>query len=395
MNTTDDLRAALRYPSAPTTPDTAEMIAKARRQRANRRALAGSGVVAVAVAATLVVVNALAPAGGPGSGPPIAGESPSLGSDPETPPLVGGAPNTVLVAAAAPLAPEAPARFDPLRRTLHVGWIPTGLSGQQAEITPWQQSFAAKDDDYVNGGPDIGLVVTVLAKGRPVTDLPSGALGLPREAVAQPTKSVNGGEAQCLTDPYVAGSCSAILWRYAPDGWARVSYAGSAGPTPEQAAAVARRVAESVTVTMRGDRVRLPFGFVGGLAGMTAASSLVNVQHAGTTGIHGESWTARVELIPHGTAVQPGNGPQGLLVEAMFKPGDPTGRIERDGAPNTTVHGHPAWLRGDGQALIVWGESNTRATVSFTDGGGDALAAYDQVRLLADPSDPASWKGVG
>ena len=70
--------------------------------------------------------------------------------------LAGGPPPAVLVARAAP-EPEAPAEFDPLTRTLAVGWLPEGLDGGRTSVDAHQQHFGAPDDAYVNGGPDIGL----------------------------------------------------------------------------------------------------------------------------------------------------------------------------------------------------------------------------------------------
>ncbi|MEU8263173.1 hypothetical protein AB0C02_21400 [Micromonospora sp. NPDC048999] len=388
MNTVDDLRTALRYPAQSATPDAAGMISKGRRRRAARRAVAGAAVVAVATGAGMVGV--LQPQSGPDrtAAPPIVGAPPIAGAAP----ITGVAPDAVLVAATAPLATEAPRRFDPLRRTLNVGWIPSGLNGQGAEITPWQQTFGSQDAAWVNGGPDIGLVVTVLAKGRPVTDFTSGALGLPREPVAKPTEPINGGAAECLTDPAVPGSCSAIRWRYAPDAWARVSYAGSAGATPEQAAAVARRVAESVTLT-DGEVVRMPFRLKGNLADMTVAQTLVSINDT-PGGMYGEAWSATVDLVPAGTTLVQQYGYQGLVVDAMFVPGDPSGRIERDQKPNTTVNGHPAWLQADRAAVVVWGAGDTRSMAEYSNRDGDALAAYANVELLPDPADPANWPPV-
>ncbi|MEV6967451.1 hypothetical protein AB0M47_20335 [Hamadaea sp. NPDC051192] len=375
MKTTDDLRAALSYASPSSTPDTIGMIAKGRRIRAARRAVAG--FAAVTVAAAVGLFTALQP----GSGP-----------DQPVPPVAGGAPNPVLVAAYSSMATEAPVKFDPLRRTLNVGWIPAGLGAQYAEITPWEQTFGGHDAAYVNGGPDIGLVVTVLARKRPVTDFSDGALGLPRFAVAKPTEPVNGAAAECLTDPKVPGSCPAIRWQYAPDAWARVSYAGSAGATPAQAAAVARRVAESVTLT-KDQTVRMPFTLSGKLAGMTVTRT--STQIYSTAGNHGEAWSATVQLAPAGTVVKPTDDllQVGLFVDVMLVPGDPSGRIkDRDGQPNTTVNGHPAWRAADGTAVIVFGASGTRSAVGYPDGHGDATAAYADVALLAHPADPSAWQ---
>lgn len=375
MNTTEDLRRALRYTGEPSTLDTAAIIATGRRRRTAKRLLGGTGLTAVAVVAALGAMTALQPT----DGPPVT-----------EPPLAGAVPEAVLVASTSAMAAtEAPEQFDPLLRTLSLGWIPAGMAGQQAEITPWYQTFSVGDPAWVNGGPDLGLSVTLLAKGRPLSDLLGGAPGLPSEPVVVPTDPINGGEAECLTDPSIPGSCSAIRWRYAPDAWARVNFAGSAVNTPEEAAAVARRVAESVVLT-EGEPVRIPFALNGDLAELAAARTIVSVEPSA-----GRAWSASIELVPSGTVVQPQFGPQeqSLVIGASHDPGDPSGRIPRDDAPNTTVGGIPGWLSANGGALIVWGVSAARVFVEDTI-GGDALAAYANVALLPDPSDPAGWPPV-
>lgn len=248
------------------------------------------------------------------------------------------------------------------------------------------------DDDSLNhdhGAYSAGRLAVCVPVKRGRSGRPDQS---PRFAVAKPTEPVNGAAADCLTDPKVPGSCSAIRWQYAPDAWARVSYAGSAGATPAQAAAVARRVAESVTLT-KDQAVRMPFTLSGKLAGMTVTRT--STQIYSTAGNHGEAWSATVQLGPAGTVVKPADDLQqlGLFVDVMLVPGDPSGRIkDRDGQPNTTVNGHPAWRAADGAAVIVFGASGTRSAVGYPDGHGDALAAYADVALLAHPADPSAWQ---
>jgi len=368
VKTVDDLREALDYPFDAPAPDTMAIIAGARRRRVARRALVGSGLACVAGGVAVAILVNGAPS------------RHDLGPDP-----TGEAPNPVLVAATSPLTRTVPDRFDPLTRTLSIGWVPAGLIDQQAEITPWSQTYSGFDASHVNGGPDVGLVVEVLAKGRPVSDLSDGALGLPPFAVSHPTEPVNGQPAECLSPPEAPRSCPAIRWQYAPESWARVSYAGSAAG----ADTVARRVAEAVSLTA-GEPVRLPFTLSGAPAAMTAARTRVDIYRNGSTGMSGERWSASIDLV---SDLQTG-GPGRLSIETMQRPDDPSGRTGRDTAPNTTVAGHPAWRQSDGAALVVWGISGTRTVVGFRDQPGDAETTFTDVHVLPSPDDPAHWAAV-
>jgi hypothetical protein len=385
MRTVDDLRTALRVPAEAAHPDAGAIIRRARRRRATRRAVAGGSALAVVTA--LAVTAALVPRP---PAPPEAGPRPPTGSGGSG--AVGAAPDPVLVAALARFDPpvEAPSRFDPLVRTLHVGWIPPGLGSQSAGTSPWEQTYAGFDRTYVNGGPDVGLVVTILARGRPLGDLSDGALGLPLDAVARPTDPIHGRPAECLSDPLVPGSCSALRWRYAPDAWARVSYAGTAGPTPAEAAAVARRVAESVSLT-GGDPVRMPFAIEGRLASMRVGTTHVSVSERASPGLDDERWSASVYLVDDYEDLRRFAGARALGIGVRSAFGDPSGRIGRDGRPNTTVDGHPAHLGDDGRSLVIWGVNRTRVSVDFIDRPGRALVAYRDVRLVETPNDPTDW----
>jgi RNA polymerase sigma-70 factor (sigma-E family) len=295
--------------------------------------------------------------------------------------LAGGPAPAVLVADGSPLA-EAPDRFDPLTRTLDVGWIPDGLDGGSVTTSPYAQSFGAKDDGYVNGGPDIGLVVDVLSRGRGVDELPTGALGLPRGAQPRPTDPVGGGAAECLSDPNVpTGTCGALRWQYAPDAWAQVSYAGSAAPTPQAAAAVARRVAESVSLSAAVP-VRLPFTLSGRLAGLAPVRTWVSVPDAADP-IDGTRWTAEVDLAPDGAPdADRSIGPAASDVRVLtsWEPGAGPGRS------TTVIDGHPA--RVESGSVTVYGVRGVEVSVV---GDPDPVAAYGDVTVVDGPTDPAGW----
>jgi hypothetical protein len=363
------LRAALDDPGPVAVPDVAAIIAEGRRARTRKQVLAA--VVAVAAVAIGLVVPA-----GRLDGSPVPAPDPGVQAA-----LAGGPAPALLVAHGSPRY-EAPTEFDPLTRTLAVGWVPDGLDGGGTSVDAHQQHFGAFDDAYRNGGPDIGLAVTVLSRGRGVEELPTGALGLPRWAEPRPTDPVQGSAAQCLSDPAVpTGTCTALRWEYAPDAWAQVSYAGSAGPTPETAAAVARRVAESVSLSVA-EPVRLPFSLTGRLGGLRPIAVGVAVSDD-VDAIDGSRWSASVDLAP----VDPADRP--VQVRVSWFPAGGTPGSDKYGEPNTTVDGNPASFDDFyGDALLVWEPRGI--TVSLFD-VADPVAAYDDVALVDDPFDPAGW----
>lgn len=134
-------------------------------------------------------------------------------------------PGVVAAFSATPPA-EAPERFDPRRRTLHVGWIPDGLPRELAAIEPYFQLYSASTADET-----AGIVVIVLPKGRPLTAMPSGQRFMPgytSDATFVDTAPVNGRDAQCVVpgrpaysttpvNPKYSVSCPTIQWQYAPD----------------------------------------------------------------------------------------------------------------------------------------------------------------------------------
>jgi hypothetical protein len=378
------LRAALDYPDHGAAPDVPAIIARGRRARARRRLLESGGVAAL-VAATVAAVVLLVPAAGP-AGPPIAAPDPAVVAA-----LHGGPAPAVLVPDGIPLD-AVPDRFDPLTRTLDVGWLPEGLDGGAVMTGLHEQMYSAADDAYVNGGPDVGLLITVLSRGRSVAELPEGGSGLPRDAQPRPTDPVGGGTAVCLSDPLVpAGTCSALRWQYAPGAWAQVSYAGSAGPTPESAAAVVRRVAESVSLS-EAEPVRLPFTLSGRLAGLVPLSTWVAVSDD-VDPTSGTRWSVQVRLAIDGddaavdAAAVDFDAPQ-VTVWTSWTPGGEDPGSSKDGPPNTTVDGHPAALDEYRPRLTVWDVQG--CTVSVSDPRGPE-AAFGDLRIADDPADPNGW----
>ncbi len=225
MPTISELRTALRYPSEAAPPDTDAIIRRGRRQRHLHQALAGAATAVVLVAAGVATLG-LRP-GGSSEPSPAPSNAPSLaGPDPVT----GTRPNPLLVAASSRLDAQAPDRFDPRVRTLHVGWIPDGLTRELSMITATSQEYGAL-------GPDgTGILVIVLAHAVPASQLPSGQIGMPDNAssiVVGPEFAVRGRPAHCLSDPRVPGSCFAIQWQYADGAWARATGGRwSSSPSP-------------------------------------------------------------------------------------------------------------------------------------------------------------------
>jgi hypothetical protein len=373
--TRDDLarlRASLDYPESAVVPDVPTIIAAGRRARARRQVL---GTVAAVVAVAVVTVVQV----GPPSHPPVGAPDQAAPVAPAA--RADGPPPAELVAHGSARA-EAPDAFDPLTRSLAVGWVPGGLNLATATVRVHEQSFIAVDGAYDD--LEHGLSITVLSRGRGVDQFSTSGYGLPRGAVQHPTDPIRGSTAECLSDPLVP-TCTALRWQYAPDAWAQVSYAGSAGPTPEAAAAVARRVAESVSLTVA-EPVRLPFAVNERLAGLPPTGTevqFVDDDRIDTTA--GARWSVQMVYATD----DPADGM--AQVHVRWEPGrfvpDPGG----EGTPNTTVDGHPARLSPHLEnSLIVWGAQDCTWMLLTP----DPVAAFGDMPRVDDPTDPAAWPPV-
>lgn len=366
MRTVDELRAALDYPSGPATADVAAIIRRGQ-QRRTVRLTGGAGFATVAVVIAIAVVTGLLPNG---TGPDIAGDP-------------GGPPSPLLIAAPGPPT-AAPERFDPLMRTLHIGWSPEGLPYAALHIQPWKQIYQAHERAPLPGeeSPPRGLQVSVLAAGRPIGDLPAALF--PTDGVETPADPINGRPATCLSDQSSPGSCRAIRWQYAPNAWAGVSYDGAAAD-PAETTAILRRVAESVWLTA-GEPMRLPFDVEGDLATMPAVHSGVII---GNTGAPGTGWSAWVALADQDTAFEAGGTDAPQLLISLSLELDASPGIE----PNSTVEGQRARLsrEGDSSRLDVWNDSGTHVAVEYFKLPDDPVAAYRLVRPLPGADDPANW----
>ena len=308
-----------------------------------------------------------------------------------------GRPGTPTATAPAGLPATAPAAFDPLVRTLGVGWLPPGVLSDQWELTADRQTYAAA----APGEGDVGLLVSVFARGqRPPAG--EGAPGVPREPVERPTTPVRGRPAVCLAEPQLPASCSTLRWQYAPGAWAQVSYASvsrrsSAPPRRATRTRPPRRTRSGAASGRVGDADRGRAGaaavpLTGGTARLVPTRTLVEVRRTGR-GSWGDRWSASITLddapVPAGADLDQSR--RGVTVGVLDQPGgaadSPAGR---ESAPNTTVSGRPAFLSADGRELVLR-DRGTRIFVGVHLRPVPAADRYRDVRLLADPADLGSW----
>ena len=177
----------------------------------------------------------------------------------------------------------APNRFDPMVRTLRVGWTPAGLTESRMEIDRYEQEFVAGDSD-----DEDALAVSVLTTGQASQESTPSA--------SRRTADVNGRPASCL-----ATDCSALRFEYVAGAYGTVEYHGA------DAASAARRVAESVSLS-EAVPVSLPFTLTGRTAKLTVrqtvtapdSATVVLSDNTTITASHGD----HVETVGH----EPGTG---------------------------------------------------------------------------------------
>jgi hypothetical protein len=356
-----ELKELVREPAVPQRLDVARGIADGRRALRRRRlgvsVGAALGVCAVAGGAVALV---------PADPPPRLADSPPILAEPPAP-----APPPVL----------APRQFDPLVRSLVVGYVPDGLGERKHQITPEVQDFGAWEPPTESG----------LVKGLTVIALPAGGtlhgkMGEPQRpgTLGTPTDPVRGRQARCVGTP-----CSTLLFEYAPGGWVQVRYNGRAG----EPAAVVRRVAESVRLDGR-ERVRMPFTVTGIPAGLAPQESLV------TTSTTGRPWEARISWSDYPSGFHPKTRiPRTLGVDVYPDP-----RRTGDGAktpdPNTRVDGYPATrTRSEGgDHLEVFDVGGIHFSIGATDadvvrmlGPEGPVGLYRRVRLVPGYTSLDAW----
>lgn len=296
--------------------------------------------------------------------------------------------------------------FDPLSRTLRLGWLPRGILEERWEITPLQQRFTG----FESGGRTHGVVVTVLAPGRQFP-ADGAVLGMARWSV-RVAAPVGGGSAVCLTAPGEDGACPVLRWRYDEDTWMSVSYTTRRNTSRAQVAALVRRVAEAASLGPV-DLVRLPF-WVGG---ETATYTVLRTSVRLLRGRHGtpapRGWVAEVVLddgLDARTSAEPGGTSRER--DASGEPGDDprpetlatggagdsrvtirvgaatTSRVGGEGAPVGSIGGRPAWIAPDGsRVLALLGDVH----LSVNARPGRARSVFEDVSLVEDPSTPSRW----
>jgi hypothetical protein len=364
----------------------ADVVAAGRRRRRARLAMAttaGGMTTAVAVAAAILMPAALI---GPGGNPGPEPASVAAPGRSDAPPVA-----------------TAPDRFDPLQLRVRIGWVPDTLLDVGWDLSTTSQRFFGSEASTEPGG----LAVEVLAHGQRFGDHDHG-VGLPEPSDAAsasvspdqasrapssglpqdpskpqevPAAPVRGRPAVCIS---YTGGCSALRWEYLPGAVARVSYAGRAGATPAAAAALVRRVAESVTLTA-GEPVRLPFQVDLAAVGLRPALTSFYFRKTGPSS-YGKPWSASLDL----SATLPANRYDfhGVAVNMLSEPGP----IYKDGPVNTRVDGHPASRGHNGnESLAVFNVRGSRLLIDVTTPGKDALALYRAVHPVQHPANPADW----
>jgi len=356
-----ELKELVREPPVPQRLDVARGIADGRRALRRRRIGAGIGAAlgVCAVAWAAVAVLPLDP-----------GESPA--------PRLAAAPPD---AAAAPVPAPAPRRFDPLVRSLVVGYVPDGLGERKHQITPALQDFGAWEPPS-DSGPLKGVTVLAVPAGGRLQG-PKGAPERP-ETLGTPTDPVQGRPARCVGTP-----CSTVLFEYAPGGWVRVRYNGTAGDP----AAVARRVAESVRLDGR-ERVRMPFTVTGIPARLAPQESLV------MTSTTGRPWEARISWSDQPTGFHPVTRIPRTLSVSVYPDPRRTGDGAKTPDPNMRLDGYPATLSRweGGEDLQVFDVGGVHFALGVTDvdllrmlGREGTLGLYRQIQLISGYTSMDAW----
>lgn len=340
----------------PTTVDIRAILRQARRQRRRRWLVALS--TSVVVFGTLLV-------GATGG---------MLTSSPRP-----QAPTAAPASASTPPTTPGPAHFDPLVRTLKVGWMPSDLVDGHLEVTRSRQTFTA-----VEAGPDgqpaadTGLVVSVLAAG----EHPDFHHAVPSWTVHRAAAPVRGKPASCLatrTEP--RHRCSTLRWAYRQDAYAVVSYRSTRqAMTSKRITSLVRRVAGSVSLTS-GSPVTAPFRLSGYAARLTPVYTRVEPPDATRSdrrwsvavGLSADSHTracVRIEATPH-------------TFDAERLAGEHV---------NTTVGGQPASVRpGQAGTLTVYDRRGVSLTIATDDAPVSPRRLYTDLRVSPTPNNPAHW----
>jgi hypothetical protein len=234
--------------TGPPRVDTQLLLRRGRaRLRWRRACVAGAPVLAAATTAAVVLVMAVGPFRvGPG-------------------------------AVAAGGGPAAPRQFDPVIPSVSFGWLPAGESLYSGETRPTQAFLAAGPRGSL---PQWGLNVYARAQCR---FAPSpGALQCPYQgldATAAQFKST--GRAPAVDGHRAFWARASLVWQYARDGWAALTWPGSAPGvrTPRQVTVTTQREAIKIAGHVRFGAATTPLLFPAQLSGLAARWQISDVYY--------------------------------------------------------------------------------------------------------------------
>ncbi|MEV0722315.1 hypothetical protein AB0I37_06000 [Micromonospora purpureochromogenes] len=365
-------------------------------------------VAAVAAVAAVVLLGSAAVLGGPGA-PSTPGDggapTPDRSAATATPSRPAATPSRSIADLGGPVTTQgeaptvAPARFEPTRRSFRLGWVPPGAIHQVSRTGAAIQSAEANvPDPLVPGGPvepgpmmGIAGSVTVRTGARGVDIFsPQRGSGLTGqvpspETPGAPVAPVDGHPAYLHTDP----EQTLLSWQYAPGGWVSVTVRSL--ERPEE---VARRVVAGLT--WQDERVTVPFRSFDVPPGATLIgvelstwegrwlNANANYLVSGPTGDEGN----RADLaIGVSNGMYDGNG------------SDLGGSSTRvDGRIGAAVDG-PKGLGAYRVAQVPGcrdcvAEVSTESSAALKAVGGrsGALRLAAAIRLVANPTDPTTWR---
>jgi hypothetical protein len=288
--------------------------------------------------------------------------------------LVGAAAVVVAAAVATPAAlaalhpapttidPAAGQRFDPLVRTLRVGWTPPGMGAGNWSLTGKSQ-FYAVGLGPTSTGPQLSVLVVA---GKQT--LPARAFGGPVKSEWHAARPVGGRPARCAADKGMPDSCAVLDWEPAPGLHAVVGYNARGAEKPAAVAQIVRKVAESVDLG-GSERVRLPFQ----LSGASARLRVDSVSTTAPPGSASDRWSATVMLTDRPA------GPDFKTSVATIIVEDPQAAFEDTFADVNGVQLRTSSV--DGSRLVV---VTCRPTVTPAQVRAD-------VTVVAHPDDARNW----
>jgi hypothetical protein len=437
----DDVRSLLEEATTrlpPSAVSASLAVRTARRQRRIRRRLVCLSMVVVPVVVVILLRTCVpsvpvrwTSAATPMSGFPLAegngdatgtGDATSTGTGTTaTSPAVDDRRNTLLATG-----------FDPLRRTLRVGWVPHTVVEEWWELESHRQEYtgleardavgvadgfdgrrvdrgATVDGDEVvlggeaglhNGGgldeidelgdeadATSGVVVTVLAPGRNFS-LAEPVLGMVSWST-RTAPAVQGHPALCVAERGDDQSCPVLRWQPEPDVWVSVGYVTDRRMTRSEVAMVTRRVAESVSLDAP-ESVRLPFWISGHTATFVPRRAVVRGFRTGAAQVDRPRWSAGL-VLDDGVPVDAASSLRRTVAIQVSDAG--TGAIDfpPKGMSTTVVAGQEVSLDAD-QGFLTAGADGALVVVRTTPGQADDV--FGDLRVVEGPDRTELWTDV-